>query len=88
MIYKRKTYIVEAVQYNGEEILFNVPSWLSKAQKDGIIYFEDNDKNKCHLITDDGDVVHVNIGDYIILGIDSCVYRSSPDVFESMYELA
>lgn len=85
MKYRKKPVVIEAVQYNGEEILFNVPKWLSNAQKEGIIYFENCDASKCYIKTLEG-VMHVNIGDFIIRGVKGELYPCKPDIFNATYE--
>lgn len=40
MKYRKKPVVIEAIQYNGEQILFNCPEWLADAQRKGIIFFK------------------------------------------------
>lgn len=87
MRYRKKPIEIEAFQYNGELIVFNAPRWLVTAQRKGTLYFEDCSTEKCYLKTPVGDV-HVNIGDYIICGVNGYLYPCNPNVFEETYERA
>lgn len=85
MKYRKKPVVIEAIQYNGEVILFNVPKWLSDAQRKGVIYFKDCKPEECYIKTLEGDM-HVSIGDYIIQGINGELYACKPDIFAKTYE--
>ena len=37
--YRKKPVVIEAIQWNGEEIIFNAPKWLSDSQYEGVIEF-------------------------------------------------
>ena len=81
--YRKKPVVIEAVQWNGEPILYNVPKWLSNAQNIGKIKFISDDK--AIIQTLEGDMI-VNSGDYIIKGVQGEIYPCKPDIFQATYE--
>lgn len=93
MRYRKKPIEVEAFKYYGrqkidpttlEAYLFNEsPRWLSEAWDNGII-FDDDEKN-LYIKTLEGNM-KVNIGDYVICGIQGEIYPCKPDIFEQTYE--
>ena len=85
MKYRKKPVVIEAVQWNGEPILFNVPKWLSNAQRSGRIGFITD--NIGIIKTLKGNMV-LSIGDYIIKDVQGEIYPCNPDIFEATYEKA
>ena len=83
MKYKKKPVVIEAVQWNGELLLFNVPRWLTDAQASEVIKFMSDDK--AIIKTLEGDMI-LSVGDYIIRGIKGEIYPCKPDIFEITYE--
>ena len=81
--YRKKPVVIEAVQWNGEPILFNVPDWLIKAQDEKKIYFTSS--GNAVIQTLEGDHF-VSKGDYIIRGIKGELYPCKPDIFKMTYE--
>lgn len=92
--YRKKPVEVEAFQYIGVrcsgaptilmEYLFNeCPKWLSDAWDDGVIFI-DEAKN-LFIKTLEG-AMKVNVGDYIIHGVQGELYPCKPDIFEQTYE--
>ena len=81
--YRKKPVVIEAVQWNGELLLFNVPRWLSMAQKSGTIKFI-SDHNAV-VKTLEGDMF-LSVGDYIIRGVKGEIYPCKPDIFKATYE--
>lgn len=84
MKYSRKTEYVDAFQYNGEGMIFGVPSWLSEAQRKGNVYFVDGKADQCYVVTNDGPV-HSPIGNYIVKFSDGSLESYSPFVFEETF---
>lgn len=82
--YRKKPVVIEAIQWKGEPILFNVPKWLSEAQDTGKLRFVSD--SKAIIETLEGDH-RVSPGDYIIKGIKGELYPCKPDIFEMTYEL-
>lgn len=79
MKYRKKSIIVEAVQWTGDNL-------AEVRQMDGF-----NDAHTCFfndlkIKTLEG-VMHASIGDYIIRGVAGEFYPCKPDVFEATYEL-
>lgn len=81
--YKKKPVVIEAVQWKGEEILFNVPKWLSDEQDKGVIKFI-SDK-QFTVKTLEGNMVG-NVGDFIIQGVQGEIYPCKSDIFYKTYE--
>ena len=94
MRYRKKPVEVEAFQYYGvrksdptilAEYLFNeCPKWLSDAWDDGVLFFEDEAKS-LYIKTLEG-TMRVDVGDYVIRGIQGEIYQCKPDIFEQTYE--
>lgn len=85
MKYRKKPVVIEAVQYNGELIMFNVPKWLERAQSEGIIYFEDASPARCFIRTPECDM-KVSIGNYILRDENGELRTCKPDIFKQTYE--
>ena len=79
--YRKKSVVVEAVQYDGtEKSLLKImqlqsrkPNWIRVDAGDLLIP------------TLEG-VMRATVGDYIILGVKGELYPCKPDVFEKTYE--
>jgi hypothetical protein len=93
MKYRKKTVVIEAFKYEGD--LMNsdgnycVPDWAVKAYESAILYVDAiNDKEPpCDLFihTSEGRML-VNVGDYVIKGVNGELYPCKPDIFEKTYE--
>lgn len=84
--YKKKPVTVEAFKYDGDlkntNGFFYVEPWAVTAFQYGIIFFKDGD---CFIKTLEGDM-KVNVGDYIIQGVNGELYPCKPDIFEKTYD--
>ena len=81
--YRKKPVVIEAIQYKGEENIKNVFKWIdlendSREQ----IYLE---KDELFIKTLEGDM-KVDVGDFIIKGVNGEFYPCKPDIFEKTYE--
>lgn len=87
--YRKKHVVIEAFEYCEDFMKIGtncrgVLEWGISAYDDGDIYF--NNKDECFIKTLEGDM-KVNIGDYIIKGVNGELYPCKPDIFEKTYEL-
>lgn len=92
MKYRKKPVTIEAFQYAGTlkdcKGNYCVPSWAVEAFESGTMYYKSilaNIPPELIIHTLEGDHL-VNIGDYIIRGIQGELYPCKPDIFEQTYE--
>ena len=88
--YRKKPVIIEAVQFNGfnkengQVDLSERPEWLINEFGKKIIFFDK--RNTLTIKTLEGNMT-VNIGDWIIKGVNEELYPCKPAIFEKTYEL-
>ena len=89
--YRKKPVVIEAFQYDGDLIdstgYYYVPEWAQYANFEGILYYGDykGKPGELFIKTLEGNM-HVNVGDYIIKGIQGEIYPCKPSIFEATYE--
>lgn len=88
MKYRKKPVVIEAFQYDGDLMTSNgkyyVPDWAATADKNGI--FKIKGQGDLYITTLEGDML-VNVGDYVIRGVNGELYPCKPDIFRKTYEL-
>lgn len=77
--YRKKPIVIEAVQWNGEN-LSECGEFLGKSPKE---FHIETDEIIIHTL--EGDMIASN-GDYIIKGVSGEFYPCKPDIFEKTYE--
>ena len=88
--YRKKPVIIEAVQFNGfnkengQVDLSERPEWLISEFGKKVIFFDK--RNTLTIKTLEGNMT-VNIGDWIIKGVNEELYPCKPNIFEQTYEL-
>lgn len=90
MKYRKKPVEIEAFQYDGDLINsegdYYVPDWAAKAHEDDVFFYGCLvEPSEMYIKTLEGDM-QVNVGDYIIRGIQGELYPCKPDIFEQTYE--
>ena len=86
----KKPVIIEAVQFNGfnkengQVDLSERPEWLISEFGKKVIFFDK--RNTLTIKTLEGNMT-VNIGDWIIKGVNEEFYPCKPDVFEKTYDV-
>lgn len=81
MKYKKKPVVVEAIQYDGTDDSYNEGLCFTNGD---LLWHKEL---KCPIIeTLEGNMT-VNIGDYIIKGVQGEFYPCKPDIFEKTYEV-
>ena len=81
--YRKKPVIIDAFVWTGDQTQVEDPKWITKAIKEGIVYF---DGGEMIINTLEGEMVaHPN--DYIIQGVKGEIYPCKPDIFEMTYEV-
>ena len=80
--YRKKPVVIEAIQYKGEDNIQDIFLWFEENNSRELIFLENE---KLFIKTLEGDH-QVNIGDYIIKGVQSEFYPCKPDIFEQTYE--
>jgi hypothetical protein len=89
MKYRKKPVVIEAFQYYGDLIPGNDPDWAMKAFEQKIIGFASKhpEKPPCDMYIDtlEGRML-VNVGDYVIKGVNGELYACKPDIFKKTYE--
>lgn len=87
---EKKPVEIEAVQWDGNRVVGDVPDWLSKALNSGgapdttpgcVMRF----RNEVHIGTLEG-VMIAKPGDYIIQGVKGELYPCKPDIFDATYD--
>lgn len=94
MKYRKKPIVIEAFKYEGDLMnsdgSYCVPDWAVKAYESAILYVDAiNDKEPpCDLFihTLEGRML-VNVGDYVIRGVNGELYPCKPDIFEKTYDI-
>ena len=90
MKYRKKPVVIEAIQWTRENEVA-LSSWLFKEDYDCNVDYEldcSQEKtiiSKITINTLEG-VMKVNLGDYIIKGVNGEFYPCKPDIFEKTYE--
>lgn len=92
MKYRKKPVEIEAFQYDGDlkgsDGKYYVPDWAVSALENGILSFGSySDSPPCELFVNtlEGQM-HVNVGDYVIQGVQGELYPCKPDIFLATYE--
>ena len=89
MYYRKKPVVIEAIQWNGNNL-----TEIKEFVGDSLVYDIIDTawqvgKGKPHVLmkikTLEGDM-NASIGDYIIKGVDGEFYPCKPDIFEKTYE--
>lgn len=80
MKYRKKPIIIEAVQWNGENVgdIMNLAYSTFRP-----LEFEHNGFVKINTLEG---VMKASVGDYIIKGVKGEIYPCKPDIFEQTYE--
>lgn len=81
MKYRKKPVEIEAYQMNALNDV-SMPSWITDAISQGIIYRKNNE---LYIKTLEGDH-HISRGDYVIRGVKGELYPCKPDIFKMTYE--
>lgn len=85
--YRKKPVVIEAFQYDGDFIYSNgkpyVPQWVMDGLESGVLSSED--QGNMYVYTLEGRML-VNVGDFIIKGVQGELYPCKPDIFELTYE--
>lgn len=84
--YIMKPVVVEAFKWTGNKKQ-RYPKWFMKSVKEGIIKFlSDNIGNVSMIICRlEGEQI-INIGDYVVKGIDGDIHSCKPNIFKQLYE--
>jgi hypothetical protein len=87
--YRKKSVVIEAIQYTGETIrLDDVPSWLINAMLDRVVIpSSDEGAKEFYIETLEGRMT-VSVGDWIIRGVKGEIYPCKPDIFAATYDPA
>lgn len=91
MKFRKKPVVIEAFKYDGDLQDTNgnyyVPQWAVNAFELGVMHNSSFD-SPCELYirTLEGNH-HVNVGDYIIQGVQGELYPCKADIFEATYEV-
>jgi hypothetical protein len=86
MKYRKKPIVVEAIQWNGENIE-EVKDFAGKSLLCDIVYqFDYTTRCEVTIKTLEGNM-RVHEGDYIIKGVEGEFYPCKPSIFERTYEL-
>lgn len=96
MKYRKKPVVIEAFQYDGDLKDSNgnyyVPEWAVKAFENRAMRYKGgisplHTPYELYIETLEGSM-HVNVGDYIIHGVNGEIYPCKADIFEKTYERA
>lgn len=86
--YRKKPVVIEAFKYDGDFMwstgVYYVPDWAVRNLVNAVLSFEG--QGDLFVNTLEGKML-VNVGDYIIQGVQGELYPCKPDIFEQTYEL-
>jgi hypothetical protein len=82
--YRKKPVVVEAIQYLGEENIFQVQEWFKKNKSSRDLIYKP-ETNEYYIKTLEGEYILTD-GDYIIKGIKGEFYPCKPDIFHATYK--
>lgn len=86
MKYRKKPVVVEAMQWNGNN-LYECLCFMNCDKKQPEPYnISHNAKNEIAIQTLEGTMI-ASVGDYIIRGVNGELYPCKPDIFEKTYEV-
>lgn len=94
MKYRKKPVVIEAFKYDGDlkgsDGKYYVPEWAVKTFESGTMRYKGRispliPPHELYIETLEGSM-HVNVGDYIIQGVNGEIYPCKPDIFEKTYE--
>lgn len=95
MKFQKKPVVIEAFQYDGDLMdsdgKYYVPDWAVKAHKEGQLFYgtyRSGDKElpgALFVKTLEGDM-YVNVGSYVIQGVDGEIYACKPSIFHQTHE--
>lgn len=94
MKYRKKPAVIEAFQYDGDlkggDGNYYIPEWAVKAFENGTMRYKGgisplHPPCELYIETLEG-VMHANVGDYIIQGVNGEIYPCKADIFEKTYE--
>lgn len=94
MKYRKKPIVIEAFKYEGDLMnsdgSYCVPDWAVKAYDSGILFVDaingEEPPYDLFINTLEGRML-VNVGDYVIQGINGELYPCKPDIFEKTYDI-
>ena len=91
MKYRKIPVVIEAFQYNGSLLDDSgkclKPDWIEEARNNETLVVEmkgGRRKSGIYIRTLEGEM-HVDVGDYIIQGVNGEIYPCKPDIFEKTY---
>lgn len=85
MKFRKKSVVIEAVQFTGSDSYFKMPALFDDKNFIGkTSYFEDT--NDLSIFRTPERDHKANIGDWIIKGAQGEYYPCKPDIFEATYE--
>lgn len=79
--YRKRPVSIEAFQYNGT--VQNFEPWAKKALEDGVLVYTEAGVLQ---VVSGKDVLTVNVGDYVIKGVQGELYPCHEDIFMQTYE--
>ena len=82
MKYRKKPVVIEAVQWNGNN-LREILNFMKDKQPN---YYEDDEQKLLTIQTLEGNMI-ASVGDYIIKGVQGEFYPCKPDIFKQTYEV-
>jgi len=88
-LYRKKSVIVEAFKWTGDQNQTEDPEWIVEAIRKGIVTFAPAGgigTTFVYIQTPEG-IMSAAPGSYIIKGIKGEIYPCQPDIFEQTYEL-
>ena len=86
MKYRKKPVVVEAIQWNGDNLAEVINFVDRKVLLYNFLRFENHEEIELMIETLEGNHL-VTKGDYIIKGVKGEFYPCKPDIFEQTYEM-
>lgn len=85
--YRKKPVVIDAFKWTGGPDQIEDPTWIVDKMKEGEVFVDKDGFGKIFLYinTLEG-LMHANVGDYIIKGIEGEIYPCKPDIFDKTYD--
>lgn len=85
MKYCKKSRVIDTFEYDGDLMnsvgVWYVPNWAVEAFKKGILVFDGEPESDLYIKTPEGAIL-VNVGDFVVKGVNGELYSCKPDIFE------
>lgn len=87
VLYRKRPVTIEAMQWDGElSTAKDIIDWVDSHTSEPMIGWTNETPQRLEVRTLEGDM-RVNVGDWVIKGVNGEFYPCKPDIFEKTYEI-